>query len=259
VISQQNYGGRDVKQHCRNLKNISLECVDTREKSAIATLLASYGEQLVYALLFDMVEVHLKEVADACPNARFHFYTRDMGVLFTGLNMFGSRIEIISNSVLEITENVDGWKNAWGKATTLRKLEIGIFKAGDAEAIFSTPKEHLKELLLCLELIDDAEDVKKVMDVCGNGTKFLETFWYIGRDFYRDTTKNFFEQNKDSLSAITICPTGRVRDEKLYELLNSFLELPAPEIVCLNYAIPNDILNALEKRGVYRERRVHWY
>jgi len=71
------------------------------------------------------------------------------------------------------------------------------------------------------------EEVKKLMDILAKGTKCLETFWYIGRDFHLDTTKNLFEQNKDSLSSISTYPKLGAGDKKLDKLLDSFLELPA--------------------------------
>jgi len=133
----------DTKQHCRNFKYISLEGEANEEKAAIANLLASYGGQLEYALLFRMDEVHLKEVADACPKARFHLETYDMGVLFTGLNKFGSRLEFIAIKDYEITGDIEEWKNAWGQATKLGKLYIEVSKAADAEAIFFLPPKSI--------------------------------------------------------------------------------------------------------------------
>jgi len=88
------------------------------------------------------------------------------------------------------------------------------------------------------------------------GTKRLETFKYVGRYSNRDSTKKFFDQNKDSLALISIFPTVRAGDKKLDELLTSFLELPLLKEVCLDYQIPDDTLNALEKRGVYKVVKV---
>jgi len=261
VLLQQNYGVklRDVKQHCRNLKNISLEGEEYEEKASIATLLASYGGQLEYALLYEMDEVHLKEVSDACPTARFHLETGDMDRLFTGLNMLGPRLEVIYIQYFEITETVDGWKNAWSNATSLRKLYIKGSKSGDVEAIFSTPKEHLKELVLPIPHDTDAGEEKKLMDVVAKGTKCVEAFSVFGFNFYRNSVKDFLEQNKYSLSSIVVRGKFRERDEKLDELLDAFLELPALEIVSVNYAIPDDTLKAIEKRGVHLKRTAPWY
>jgi len=237
-----------------------LEGIYEEEKAAIANLLASYSGQLEYALLKRFDEVHLKEVADACPKARFHLDSfDDKRRLFIGLNLLGPRLEVIRSFGSETTENFDGWKNAWSKATTFRKLDIEVRKVCDAKAIFSTPKEHLKELSLCLGMIPGAEDAKKVMDVFAKGTKRLETFKYVGRYSNRDSTKKFFDQNKDSLALISIFPTVRAGDKKLDELLTSFLELPLLKEVCLDYQIPDDTLNALEKRGVYWSRIRHPY
>jgi len=54
-----------------------------------------------------MGEVHLNEVADACPNARFYFKTENMDKLSTGLNILGPGLEFIAHFGYEITENVD--------------------------------------------------------------------------------------------------------------------------------------------------------
>jgi len=126
-------------------------------------------------------------------------------------------------------------------------------QAGDAEAIFSTPKVHLKELEISLPRDAGAEKhLKKLMDVCAKGTKCLAKFSYEGPELYRDSSKLFFERNKDSLSLIAICANFREKDEKLDELLNlCILGLPALEIVCLDHNVSNDTLKAFEKRGVY--------
>jgi len=151
-------------------------------------------------------ENEMRDVKQHCRNLKnsFHLETGDMDRLFTGLNMLGPRLEVIYIQYFEITETVDGWKNAWSNATSLRKLYIKGSKSGDVEAIFSTPKEHLKELVLPIPHDTDAGEEKKLMDVVAKGTKCVEAFSVFGFNFYRNSVKDFLEQNKYSLSSIVV-------------------------------------------------------
>jgi len=92
VINMMNgYHGDEagkIKLHCPNLKSISLH----NHHPAVSRLLASYGDQLEYALLYELDEYQINDVAVACPNARFHLNIPCEDLSSPTLNLIGHRL-----------------------------------------------------------------------------------------------------------------------------------------------------------------------
>jgi len=90
------------------------------------------------------------------------------------------------------------------KPQLLGKLDIVILKAGDAEAIFSTPKVHLKEVILWLQLNDGSEDVKKVMCNFAIGAECVDKLHLEGPPCSIDGLYGFIEKNRAALHSISV-------------------------------------------------------
>lgn len=134
-----------IKQHCRNLKSISRKWDDDDALDAIADLLASYGDQLEYAYLSNTNEVQLKEVADACPIARFRYKDLDDGISLSAMMIIGPRLEVITRTDFEIDrEDLLEWESVWDDCMNIWELHIVRCESEVAELIFSTPEELLK-------------------------------------------------------------------------------------------------------------------
>jgi len=241
----------NIKQHCRNLKSISIKGRDGPDRVAIANLLASYGDQLEHAYLYNMNENQIRDVTDGCTNARFHLDNFGGDFLIFGLNAIGHRLESIK--IKEYAGNGDYVEltNAWNKCVNLRELSIVSGNPEDLlETIFSTPKDQLSVLELQLPYLRDA---RKVMEVCAKGTRCIERFTYLGPKLLRGRTDSFLEANKSSLSYILIKRAGVYYEsnKELEQLLDSILKLPALEELVLDCMLPNETSKALEKRGIY--------
>jgi len=250
VIPEENEVS-DIKEHCRNLKSISIGGGTYEENSALANLLASYGGQLKYAHLYEMSKDQMRTVVDACPNARFLLRMVDIQSFRAALNMIGSRLAVTKTFMFTINHDFDIWKNMWDNCAHLRELDIYLMDMEYVRAIFATKKEKLEVLRLYMLRTTEEVDVKKALDICASGTKCVEQLVYDGPHFSKETSCAFFESNRASLSVISV---KRLRDEpakKLDELLDSFLELPTLEHLHLFCGIPDHKLKALEKRGVY--------
>jgi len=121
----------------------------------------------------------------------------------------------------------------------------------EVKSIFSTPKQELKDLRVIFGDEIHAENVQKAMKVCAEGTKCIEKLIYYGPEFYGDGPKKFLDTNRATLKYISLGRIHYAADEKLDKLLDSFLELPALEILYINCMIPGDKLKSLRERGIY--------
>jgi len=172
LVIHEFYDQRDddvdkMKLHCPNLKSVSLRGRSSEDSPAITRLLASYGERLEYALLYWLNDDQIRDVATACPNARFRVYGgHGFGLSHSCLNLIGPRLEGVR---FDYTENVemDGflveWRKAWNQCVNLRHLDFNPTKVEDVQAIISTPKNHLVSIALTSNDLFEREDVKKVM------------------------------------------------------------------------------------------------
>jgi len=251
-----------IQQHCRNLNSISLAWQGSKFQPAIAALLASYGDQLKYSLLWDIDEQQLREIADACPTARFHLEGYSYGCLLAGLNVLGPRLENVTSSDFE--QDIGGieFANPWYKCCNLRELHVKLLTVETAEAIFSTPKEHLKLLEFCLDDKCNVEYVKNVMNACSKGTRCVEKLIFDGPLIILDCFNMFFKANMASLSSVTIrneFETGFENwgfedwsfEEDWDAFLDLFLTLPALEEAYLACVLPAEMKkNSGEARGL---------
>jgi len=243
-----------MKLHCPNLKSVSLRGRSSEDSPAITRLLASYGERLEYALLYWLNDDQIRDVATACPNARFRVYGgHGFGLSHSCLNLIGPRLEGVR---FDYTENVemDGflveWRKAWNQCVNLRHLDFNPTKVEDVQAIISTPKNHLVSIALTSNDLFEREDVKKVMADLTNGTKCVEELMCFGSSYFIDELGGFIEKNRGSLRLISLGGTFSDGNKKLCELLQLFLQLTALEELYVDYDIPQDIQRSLHNNGV---------
>lgn len=123
--------------------------------------------------------------------------------------------------------------HAWDKCVNLQELCMNARKIEDLKNVFSSPKEHLKVLKIEHDDDSNAEDVKKVRDVCAKGTKCVEELEYFGPPLTRDISKTFFGANRTSLSSVIACTREYHVGKILDELLDSLLKLPGLEELVL--------------------------
>lgn len=223
----------DIKRHCRNLKRKSIhpsehEGIDEGEAS-LAKLLVSYGPQLDYALIFNMGDVEIRRVADACPNAGFPSRDHAANISVSILNL--DALTIFGSEDYDHGARI----NAWNNFMNLRELLMSE----------SSAKDQQKVLELVFSDYDPSKYVKKAMDTCGKGTKRVEKLIYEGPPIYRDGVYMFCEANKASLSSVTL------EGKKLGELLDLLLELSALGELYLDGEIPHSVYKTLQMRGVY--------
>jgi len=161
-----------IRLHCSRLKSISLKGWKHPEVAAVARLLASYGPQLEYAVLFLLDADQIRDVAAACPNARFRVYGNYSGGLSPStLHLIGDilesayvveRPEIINPNGDETEGGIDEWATAWNGCVNLHTLgNMGGLYA--PQAVFSTPKPKIISIdlnFLCCK----RKAVKKAME-----------------------------------------------------------------------------------------------
>jgi len=250
-----------IEQHCPNLKSISLYGRDEGDISAITQLLGSYGERLDYALLYYFDNAQIIDVAAKCPNARFDVCSGDytFGLSLSSFNLIVPRLESVvaedtEPQPEEIAHGLVEWTNAWNQCVNLRHLKYEPRKIGEVGAIFSTPKNHLASIELDLDSVKPEEDAKKAMVNLANGTTCVEKLCFDGPPCSIDEFGAFIRKNRATLRCIELdssSGTFSTENEKVDELLKSFLHLPVLEELYVDYKIPQDILTSLHNKGVY--------
>lgn len=95
--------------------------------------------------------------------------------------------------------------------------------------------------------------MKKVMDVCAEGTECVENLKFYIRRLHPEISKNLMEKNRASLSRIIMEQPyyEELEDEnQLNDLLDSFL-LPVLEELVLNCLMPEGVRRNFRNRAVY--------
>lgn len=245
----------DIRRYCPNLKRISMQGRTNLETNKVSRFLSSYGEQLEYAYLRDMSERQIFRVANACPNAQFHLQDYSNGVTAASLYVLGNRLEEITVSGFYMEDRHHSeWTNAWDECKNLRKLTVSNCNLQRVQAMFAKPKDHLKVLSIDMQMVADGDTMKKLMDICANGTNCVEELRYGGQPFYRNTADKFFEKNRRSLTSIVVREKFVDGDVRLNALLDSLFKLPVLEQLNLDCNIPQSTLRLLEKRGIHWKR-----
>lgn len=201
-----------IRRNSPNLKRIFMGGRGVEDRHHLSRFIALYGEQLRYAYLRDLGEQQVLRIATACNNARFYLEDYRMGVsaAAAAFTVLGDRLEEINISGFDVQDSYDPqWTNAWDKCTHLRKLSILDCDLHDVEAVFATPKEHLKDLYIDIKEDMAEESLKNLMDTVAKGTTCVDKFVYenglfCGRPFYRDPAHKFFDKNRRSLTSITV-------------------------------------------------------
>lgn len=153
-----------IQATCRGLKRISME----GRSAALSKLFASYRNQLEWAYLPGFKEDHIKDVAVACKNARFHLFESSRKRLLTALNLLGPRLEMISvdlwNQLVDV--HMSQFTAAWNRCVNLRKLSLDDCTIEGLEAVMATPKLTLKVISIELYLGATDADKKKARELC---------------------------------------------------------------------------------------------
>jgi len=259
-IGQRDNAVDNIKLHCPKLKSISLLAHRRADRADITRLLASYGHQLEYALLFRLTEHQINYVAIACPKARFHVSVGAdlLRLPHSSLNLIGPRFEwatIYSSEPLGIDGGLAEGTNVLSQCVNLRHLELHSPTFEDVQAIFSTPKPNLDSVVLHIRFTFEREDMRKMMTSLTNGTKRVEKLELYGPPYFIDELYGFIERNRATLSYIELGGTISAEPKKLDEFLQSFLELPALEELYVDYDIQQDTLRSLRNIGVYCGRK----
>jgi len=253
VNSVDNVG--DIGEHCRKLKVISLGEGYYRAISATVSLLASYGDQLEHALLSMMNEKQILEVIEACPNARFDLHDFFWPFSSAGIDLIGPKLDCIVGFKFTVADGDDPTRqHVWDKCNKIRKLEVSNGEFECMQKFFSKPKAVLKDLRFDFDRNASEENWHNVMKVCAEETNCIEHFTFWGPLFYGDASRKFLMANRASLKSISMGPYNYGAGEKLNELLDSFLALPALEELYINCTIPSDKLKTLFERGIYWKR-----
>jgi len=224
---------RYIQKYCRNLRRISIRAKTKEGKSAVSKLIASYGDQLLWADVPNFDESQWNHVVSSCTKARFCVKYKEFLAVSRMLHIVGHQLEkivipLIPENALELT-------NGWNKCINLHELVITRCSFEHIRAIFNTPKPHLKRIELYVDGDGDSteNEIAEIIELLSKSTDEVEKLYIDCRGVVWNQFIKLFEIKKSKLSTVGL--PYRYSSEKLNELMDILLKKsPLKELLCLN-------------------------
>lgn len=212
-----------IEKHCRKIRHLHVE-EEEAINTALASCLASYGDQLEFASLFDMNEQQLQQVVSSCKKAKFTLFLEEADTITT-LNIIGAQLDSASvsldNNVFDSDEQL---RAAWDVCENLRTLHIvSDCSSDDLRRVCNAPKNNLKIVNLYINDQQTGDSAKEIIGTLANGTCALEDIELHCVDPPVGTFDSLVARNSSTLKKVYIYVHNRMSDESAHDVVDKFL------------------------------------
>jgi len=251
-----------IQEHCRKITRIHLEVVvnlhegDEEFNNAYADCIASYGDALECATVFDMGENQLQRIVSSCSNARFTSNVSQRGMLLPTLSIMGRQLEKVNVGIEQNWGGSDRYAAAWSGCSNLREFHmVDVLKTADMGCFMTGAKFNLRKINICIKV---EQNVKQFVDVLADGTGALEVLDLRCLLPQADAFDRLVEKNKSSLASVTISYATQVGTaQSNARILETFLAAPGVHHIEINDYQRQVKVGAVERIcHAHRNRRV---
>jgi len=226
----------EMRKHCTKLKYLVMILQSGGNNGDIAKFYLSYGDQLDFICIDDMMKGELKHVAANCSKARFHVHLHRWfhGSILPTLSALGPRLVGATLHWQRTTGiNTREWAATWKICNSLKVLILQELPVAYIRAIMSTPKYHLKELRISIvEIIH---------------------FHFYEHDPSLSDLDKFIDKNKSTLKSF--CVTNEedapFPESDIGKMLKKVSYCPRLQEISLDQVPARRLLRTFRKRGIH--------